>query len=114
MANLESIKEIQQLLWVAYNGTLTYKGKEYTLIQQPYIAGVGIEQWRSEEVYYLANAIDSKGNKYEVEWELNEYTKEMYAELERQRELGETPNYSLVEDESTACDWDNPICVTQI
>lgn len=89
-------------------GTITYKGKEYTLMQQPYIAGI------NEEPYYLANAIDNKGNEYEVEWELNEYTREMYDETERQRELGEIPNYSLVEDESNACDWDNPVCVTQI
>ena len=48
MTNLESIKEIQQLLWVAHYGTITYKGKKYTLTQQPYIMGVGIEEWRSE------------------------------------------------------------------
>lgn len=89
-------------------GTLTHKEKEYTLIQQPYIGGI------NEEPYYLANAIDSKGNEYEVEWELNEYTREKYVELERQIEAREVPNYSLVEDESNACDWDNPIDIREI
>lgn len=95
-------------------GTITYKGKEYLLIHQPYIVDARTERWRNEEVYYLANAIDSEGNEYEVEWELNEYTREAYNELARQREFEETPNYSLVEDESNACDWDNPIDVREI
>ena len=89
-------------------GTVTYKGKEYMLTQQAYITGT------NEEPYYLANAIDSEGNEYEVEWYLNKDTKEAYDEIERQRELGEVPNYSLVEDESNACDWDNPTEIRKI
>ena len=88
-------------------GKITYEGKEYTLTQQAYIAGM------NEEPYYLANAIDNKGNEYEVKWELNEYTREKYDEIEKQIELGKEPNYSLVEDESDACDWDCPINVRE-
>ena len=109
----KKIKNLKENNMTNY-GTVTYEGKEYALIQQAYIGGVGIEEWRSEEVYYLANAIDSEGNEYEIEWELNEYTKEVYNEIERQRKAGEIPNYSLVEDESTACDWDRPVDVREI
>lgn len=70
-------------------GKVTYEGKEYILIQQAYIAGT------NEEPYYLATAIDNEGNEYEVEWELNE-------------------DAGLVEDESTACDWDRPVDVREI
>lgn len=90
-------------------GTVTYEGKEYSLKQQPFIAGRV-----NADPYYLSSAIDSEGNEYAVVWELNEHTKEAYSEIEKQRELGETPNYSLVEDESTACDWDNPIDIGRI
>lgn len=90
-------------------GTVTYEGKEYILTQQPYIMGR-----INEDPCYLASAIDSEGNEYEVEWELNKETKEAYIEIERQRKAGEIPNYSLVEDESTACDWDNPIEIMEI
>ena len=90
-------------------GTITYKGKEYILTQQPYIMGM-----INGDPCYLASAIDSEGNEYEVEWELNEETREAYIEIERQRELGETPNYSLVEDASTACDWDSPIEIMKV
>ena len=89
-------------------GTVTHNGKEYTLTQQAYIVG------SNEDPYYIANATDSKGNEYEVEWELNEHTRKMYNEIERQIEAGGAPNYSLVEDESDACDWDNPIDVREI
>lgn len=109
----KKIKNLKENNMTNY-GTVTYEGKEYILIQQAYIMGVGIEEWSNEEVYYLANAIDSKGNEYEVEWELNEDTKKAYNEIERQREAEELPNYSLVEDESTACDWDRPVDVREI
>ena len=95
-------------------GTVTYEGKEYILTQQAYIMGVGIEEWSNEEVYYLASAIDNEGNEYEVKWELNENTKKTYNEIERPIEAGEFPNYSLVEDESTACDWGRPVDVREI
>lgn len=88
--------------------TITYKGKEYILTQQPYIMGI------NEEPYYVASVIDSEGKEYDMEWDLNEDTREAYNEIEKQRELGETPNYSLVEDESTACDWDTPVDVKEI
>lgn len=89
-------------------GTVTYEGKEYRLMQYPYIAGA------IENPHYLANAINSEGKEYEVEWELNKDTKEAYNEIEIQKELGEIPNYSLVEDESSACDWDTPVDVKEI
>ena len=89
-------------------GTVTYKGKEYMLTQQAYITGT------NGELYYLSNAEDIEGNEYEVEWELNECTREAYNEIERQIELGQFPDYSLVEDEGNACDWDSPTEIRKI
>lgn len=90
-------------------GTIEFEGKTYTLTQEPYINGT-----YDEEPFYLANAIDDEENEYEVEWEINDSTRDAYEEIKRQRENGETPNYSLVQDESDACDWDNPVEVRKI
>lgn len=90
--------------YVKENGAVNFEEKEYAITQQPYINGV----W-DEEPYYLATAIDVGGNEYQVKWELEEDIREAYEEIERQREAGETPDYSAVEDEGSACDWDNPV-----
>ena len=87
---------------------MKYKGKQLTLNENAYIAGT------RENIIYLATATDEDGQQYEIEWAINEETQKAYDEIERQRELGETPNYSLVEDESNACDWDNPIEIRKV
>ena len=74
-------------------GTVTYEGVEYALCQQAYCDNYGTDN----QVRYHATAIDIDGNQYKVTWETIEF------------DCGELP-----EDESDACDWDNPISVDLI
>ena len=108
-----------------------FQGKTYTLTQEAEATNYGTYG----EVRYCAVATDDKGNQYEVIWE----TKELWdlavelAKLEAQKEsmeqhneqlnseeaqrlaeLSEQVNSSYCEDESNACDWDNPIEVKEI
>lgn len=62
-------------------GTLEYKGKIITLIQQPYLEEV------NNCAFYRATAWDDEGNRYDVMWDVLEGWEDM-------------------EDESDCCDWD--------
>ena len=75
------------------NGTATFDGVVYALCQQAYIDNYGTDGG----VRYYATAIDADGNKYKVTWETIEYD-----------------DGHVSDDESDACDWDNPISVDLI
>ena len=65
--------------------SVIFNCKEYALIQDAYVTGA------LANPYYTASAIDEQGNEYMVIWDIKD--------LE---------NYAELEDESNACDWDNP------
>lgn len=65
--------------------SVIFNCKEYALIQDAYVTGA------LNDPYYEASAIDEQGNEYMVIWEI--------LDLE---------NFAELEDESNACDWDNP------
>lgn len=71
-------------------GSVRFNCREYVLIQDTYVTGA------LANPYYTASAIDENGNEYMVVWEIKD--------LE---------NFAELEDESNACDWDNPseICL---
>jgi hypothetical protein len=71
-----------------YFGTILVDGKEYTLTKNPYVAG------SFGKVYYDGLVEDEEGNEYRISWALKDGI-----------EIDE------VEDESDACDWDNPILI---
>lgn len=74
--------------------TLVFEGKEIKLTQEPYITGT------NESPNYEAVGVDSNGNEVTVKWAIYPHW------------LNEdgTLNGEL-EDETEACDWDNPIAV---
>ena len=72
-------------------GSVTFKGKKYVLTQDAWVDGV-----QGRESYYKAAAEDAEGNEYMVYWNITH------------------PDFNNLEDESEACDWDNPIDVAKI
>jgi len=104
--------------------TYTFEGKKYIALQDPYIDNYGTDG----DVVYKAPVIDEDGYEYIMMWDtLEEFDEsgelaalESYSDLseeqkERMQELEEKGVYSgLCEDESNACDWDNPVSVTLV
>lgn len=71
----------------AFNSTIIeWEGIELRTTQDPYL--------NNDE--YTAIAVDSKNNEYEITWEINH------------------PDFENLEDESEACDWENPIKVVRL
>lgn len=71
------------------NSTIVISGgKELRTTQDPYVIDNGET--------YRAMAIDQENNPYMIEWEVNH------------------PDFENLEDESEACDWNNPITVNKI
>lgn len=75
----------------AHNSTIIeWEGKELRTTQDPHIDGqVG------EHPYYEASAIDAEGNEYSVIWDVRD-------------------EYEEIDDESSMCDWNNPVSVTLV
>ncbi|MCT6924118.1 hypothetical protein [Metasolibacillus sp.] len=71
--------------------TVNFEGKEITLTQEAYISGT------HEAPYYEATGVDVEGNEVTVKWEIKAHWLNEDGSLN-----GE------LEDESEACDWDNP------
>jgi hypothetical protein len=108
-------------------GTVVFKGIKYYLTDYAVAGNYGTEG----AVAYRADAVDAKGEKYQVTWETTEQwdRSEEYAKLqdflsgcedgeypEDEERLEELSELDLVDtgDESNACDWDNPIGVDPI
>lgn len=71
----------------AFNSTIIeWEGIELRTIQDPYLA----------DDVYKSVAVDSDNNEYEITWEINH------------------PDFENLEDESEACDWDNPLTVVSL
>jgi hypothetical protein len=87
------------------NATVNFKGKVFTLTQDAYADNYGTDG----EVRYYASAVDSDGNVYRAIWETTEEWNEAEAAY---KATGEVNGY--IEDESNACDWENPIDVMEI
>lgn len=106
-------------------GTLVIDGKEYDLQEQAYVCDDGLS--------YEAKVKDSEGNLYKVTWNttdkwntnderFKELNKKCYEETgmyqinvltdEEQEEL--TILETFFNDESVACDWDEPAEITLI
>lgn len=69
------------------NSTIvTVDGTELRTTQEPYLNGEN----------YTANAVDQDDNEYKINWEINH------------------PDFENLEDESEACDWDNPVEVEKL
>ena len=86
-------------------GTVTFEGKVYTLTEQAEAANYGTDG----EVRYYANAVDADGERYKVAWETTEAWNEATEDYKTTGEVN-----GLIEDESNACDWDNPVDVREI
>lgn len=67
---------------------INVEGKEYRTTQHPYLADNGEE--------YIAQAVDVYDNAYQITWAINH------------------PDFENLEDESEACDWDNPSSVDSL
>jgi hypothetical protein len=73
------------------NSTLfDWEGKELRTLENPYIDG---EQ--GQRPYYRAIALDAEENEHEVIWDVFD-------------------GWEDITDESSICDWDNPISVTKL
>jgi len=77
--------------------TVKFEGKEITLTQDPYLDGT------HEDPCYKAAGVDTEGNDVVVKWEIYEHWLNEDGSLN-----GE------LEDESDACDWDNPVDVINV
>lgn len=102
----------------------TFDGKRYKALEDPYIDNYGTDG----EVVYKAHVVDVDGNEYIMMWETTEEFDESgeLAALESYDDLSESQkermdeleqkgvNSFLCEDGSNACDWENPISVTEI
>jgi len=109
-------------------GTVNFEGKTYKLEQQAYV-----ENYK-DGVAYFARATDENGDEYEVIWLTTTAwdNAQEYDQLQREQEaverfghdfsdekaerLAELEEMALpsIEDESNACDWDNPYLVNSI
>ncbi|PIK28338.1 hypothetical protein [Bacillus pumilus] len=69
-----------------YNSTIViFKGKEYRTIQNPYAT--------DDKNFYIAHALDENNEEHEIAWLITH------------------EDYKNLEDETLACDWDNPYSV---
>ena len=111
-------------------GTVEVEGKTYWLTQMAYMNNYGTDG----AVRYYANAIDEDENEYKVAWDttqtwddmnkmyllemneaddnLSEEDTEQLEELRRKYEGYDALGY--VEDETNACEWDEPVEVEEI
>lgn len=91
-------------------GTVNFEGKEFKVTQQAYVNNDGTE--------YYATAADKIGNKFLITWETTEkwnLSVELYGLELRSKDLDVNMDGLVdVEDESNACDWDNPASVAAI
>lgn len=69
---------------------VTFEGKVYELLQDPYIDGKF-----NERPYYLAAAKAENGDIYMVKWDVKDNWEEISENM----------------DEQEMCDWDNPVDV---
>ena len=126
----------EEELTATIDNYVEYDGKTYLLTQQAYCDNYGTDG----AVRYYAHAIDSEGNNYKVAWDTTE-TYDLMGELyrldlkqqqqpedfndedqERMNEICEELDFDIaksspvayIEDESNACDWDNPVDVKEV
>jgi hypothetical protein len=78
------------------HGSVNQNGIEITLTQEAYCSNWG---------EYRASGKDDQGNRYEVIWDTTMAWDEAQAEL---KSNPEDVCLSFIEDESNACDWENP------
>ena len=71
-------------------GTVQHNGMTLTLTQQAFITCDGSN---TGECYYSAGAVDADGNEYKVRWEIRDGFDG--------------------DDESNACDWDEPSLIVE-
>jgi len=101
-------------------GTVDFEGKTLTIIEEAHPDNY------KDYIRYYAYAVDSDGTKYVVEWDTTkewDLAQELYTlqnndyrteeENERLEELQEMVLVD-VEDGSNACDWDNPMKITEV
>ncbi len=81
------------------HGAVTFNGIEIDLTQEAYCNNAG---------QYLAAGKDDAGNTYLVEWE----TTKAWDDAQEAARNGDCSAWA--EDESNACDWDDPIDVRLI
>lgn len=86
-------------------GTVTFNGKVFALTQDAYFDNYGTDGG----VRYYASAVDTDGNKYLVAWGTTEKWNEAQQEYKVTGEVN-----GCIEDESNACDWDNPVSVEEM
>lgn len=102
------------------NGEVVFKGKKYALIQSAYVDNYGMDGG----VRYYAHAIDKIGKKYKVAWDTTAEWNKHQGGHEEQDASGykvigpvahpDKMTCGFCEDESNACDWDNPISVESV
>ena len=84
-------------------GTVEHNGVELALTQQAYVNGT------DGAVRYYAAAIDTDGNDYRVEWDTTARWDAAEAAYKTDPANNDAP-----EDESLACDWNNPVEITAL
>lgn len=75
---------------------INYMGRSYELVQDAYI----IKHDSIDKEMYMAHVIDEFDNDFIMMWNTSEYWNSLEPEDR--------------EDESIACDWDNPVSVIEI
>jgi len=92
----------EELLMKENKGEFTFNGKEYVIIENASVENRYPFGFEKPDIIYTGRALDIRGNKYKVVWELKkEYTED-------------TGLFNNLEDESDACDWEHPTQVEKI
>jgi hypothetical protein len=104
-------------------GSINYKGKTYTVTEQPQTDNYYPNGGNVVLAYY-AHATDADGNRYMVRWMPTQAWLDA-CELSRLQSQSDTDDYAdhiaameaagvdanILDDEEQACDWDNPAAV---
>jgi len=99
-------------------GKVVFKGAEYTLQQDAYVENYGT----AGQVRYYATALDADGGEHMVAWETTEewdsatalYQQALTDATDECGNIKDMPDCGILDDESYACDWDNPVEVVAV
>jgi hypothetical protein len=89
-------------------GTIKFDGITITFTQWAYADNYGTDG----DIRYYAHGVDANGNKYKVAWDLT--PERIEQERIHREESHDAINCDCNDDESIACDWDNPVSVEEV
>ena len=90
------------------NGHVMKGSTKIALTQQAYVENYGAG------VCYYAAGIDQQGNVYQVAWDTTQAWDDAQEAYHTALRNGDNPDAGMLDDESNACDWDEPLSIRLI